>query len=150
MRFFALKNVRRRFKHEVSDFLTEYMEKVSDPLDDEPFAYDTERLIFCQTFNVLSQSLGDYAFSFANKAKTDLSAGFSIYHYEAITIGLQAVLDGLNPADQAQMTKLGEELKAIKLNAEFMRITSGGGKNSPGPLNERIGFVEERLTSAFG
>lgn len=149
LRFFALKNVRARFKHEVSDFLTDYMERVSDPVDDEQFSFDSERLIFEKTFNVLSKSLADYAFSFANKAKTDLSAGFSIYHFEALTLGVQPVLQKLNPDDSAQMQKLGIELKAIKLDPTFIQITTGGGKNSPGPLNDRIGFVENRLKNAF-
>ncbi len=36
-------------------------------------------------------------------------------------------------------------LKAIKLDEAFIKITQGGGKNSPGPLNDRIQFVKQRL-----
>jgi len=149
LRFFALKNVRDRFKHEVSDFLTDYMEKIADPLENEPFDYDNEQAAFQKTFRVLAEALGEYAFSFANKAKTDLSGGFSIYHYEAITIGLQTVLQKLNAADKTQMEQLAAKLREIKLDPAFVRITTGGGRNSPGPLNTRINFVADRLRDAF-
>ena len=149
LRFFALKNVRNRFKHEVSDFLTDYMEKIADPLENEPFDYDNEQAAFQKTFRVLAESLGEYAFSFANKAKTALSGGFSIYHFEAITIGLQPVLQNLDASNKAQMESLAAKLREIKLDPQFVRITTGGGRNSPGPLNTRINFVADRLRNAF-
>ena len=149
LRFFALKNRREKFKHEVSDFLTEYMEDVADSEKSEPFDYTLEKACFRKTFEALQKTLVDYSFAFANRAKTDLSAGFSIYHYEALTIGLQNVLDRINLEDPAVVSKLKQQLRAIKLDPEFMRITTGGGRNSPGPLNDRISFVEQRLENAF-
>jgi hypothetical protein len=149
VRFFALKNRRDKFKHEVADFLTEYMEDVADPTRPEVFAYEAELSVFEKTFGLLQQSLGEYAFAFANKARSDLSAGFSIYHFEGITIGLQAVLDKLDLANAAHIEKLRDTLRAIKLDAEFIAITTGGGKNSPGPLQQRISFVANRLGNAF-
>ena len=99
MRFFALNDRRDKFKHEVSEFLTEYMEGVVDPDKPEQFDYAMETVNFRRTFEVLKQTLGEYSFAFANRAKNDLSAGFSIYHDEAITIGLQAILDQLDLTD---------------------------------------------------
>jgi hypothetical protein len=149
LRFLALKNRRERFKHEVSDFLTEYMEEVSDPQKPAHFDYVREEQIFTKTFGALQKALGEYSFAFANRAKNDLSAGFSIYHFEAITIGIQSVLDRLDTDDAALMTRLRDTLRSTKLNKEFIAITTGGGKNSPGPLNQRIGFVEGKLRDAF-
>jgi hypothetical protein len=149
LRFFALKNRREKFKHEVSDFLTEYMEDVADSEKSEHFDYSLEKARFQKTFEALQKTLVDYSFAFANRAKTDLSAGFSIYHYEALTIGLQTVLNRIDLEDPAVVSKLKQELRAIKLDPEFMRITTGGGRNSPGPLNDRISFVEQRLKYAF-
>lgn len=150
LRFFALKNRRDKFKHEVSDFLTEYMEDVCDPLKTETFDYASESEIFSKTFAILAASLNEYSFSFAKKSGLELSAGFGIYHFEAITIGMQPVLSKLDENDAAQMSDFADTLKAIKLDPEFIRITSGGGKNSPGPLRDRINFIQERLTRAFG
>ena len=87
--------------------------------------------------------------AFANKKRSDLSGGFSIYHFEAITIGMQAVLDRITFGDQTATEQLREVLRAVKLDPEFIRLTSGGGKNSPGPLNDRINFVTSKLTDAF-
>lgn len=149
LRFFALKNRREKFKHEVSDFLTEYMENVADPQHLENFDYEKEKGCFEKTFEALQKSLAEYSFAFANRARTNLSAGFSIYHYEAITIGLQTVLDRLDLGNPRVVSKLEGELRAIKLDPEFIGITTGGGKNSPGPMSERIGFVKKRLNNAF-
>jgi hypothetical protein len=41
--------------------------------------------------------------------------------------------------------RLKSEFIAIKLDPDFIRMTTGGGKNSPGPLADRISFVQERV-----
>lgn len=149
LRFFALKNVQAKFKHDVSDFLTEYMEAVADPDDATPFDYGEEEAIFRKTFQVLDKALGEKSFAFRNKAGNDLSAGFSIYHFEAITIGLQSVIGKLSSDNEEQMQLLGERLKAVKLEDGFAKMTQGGGKNSPGLLAERINVVSQALENAF-
>jgi hypothetical protein len=147
LRFFAFKNSREKFRHDVKDFLTEYMEAVSEP--DErlrtTFDYDAQRAAFNKTFQILGQTLGERAFSYPNRQRTDLTRSFSVYHFEAFTIGLQSRLDMINPADEQLNRRLRDVLRQIKLDPEFIRITTGGGKNSPGPLNERIGFVQRRI-----
>jgi hypothetical protein len=150
LRFFALKNRRDRFKHEVSDFLTEYMEEIADPEMPRTFGYPEEEKVFRRTFKALNKTLGDMAFAIAYKTRDRLTAGFGAYHFEAITIGLQTILDRLDLDDDAVIAPLKEALMAIKLDREFVEMTTGGGKNSPGPLNARIGFVEKRLRNAFG
>lgn len=149
LRFFAFKNYRDKFKHDVDDFFTEYMEGVSDPSKAFPFDYAAEREIFLKTFTILDKTLADRSFTYANKARTKLTGGFSAYHYEAITVGLQAALGSLDPANQGQMTRLAEELERIKLDPKFVLITTGGGKNSPGPLRERIDFVKNRVAAVI-
>jgi hypothetical protein len=150
LRFFALKNNGARFVHSVADFLTDFAEGVADPQRGEPpFDYDAERAIFRKTFALLAASIGELAFGFANRSKDQLSLSFSIYHFEAVTIGLQRVIDKLDPGNSAQMQKLDTILRAIKLDTKFQSLTTGGGKNSPGPLKGRIDFVGERLADAF-
>lgn len=85
LRFFAFKNHRNNFRHD--DFLTKYMESMSDPTAPAIFNYELEEAIFMKTFKMLGLALGDEAFSYANKARTKLTGGFSVYHYEAFTIG---------------------------------------------------------------
>lgn len=145
LRFFALKNYQDKFKHDVSDFLTEYLESVSDPELPVQFDYTSERAIFEKTFEMLAVTLEHKAFSRADKNLTKLISGFGIYHFEAFSIGLQRVLDRLNAADAKQMDGLKNVLTEIKLDKSFVELTSGGGKNSPGPLRDRINFVADRL-----
>jgi hypothetical protein len=145
LRFFAMKNARAAFKHDVGDFLTEYMEQVSDPEVALQFDFDEERAIFERTFAVLSAALGELAFTYANKARSALTHGFSVYHFEAITLGIQSRVNNIAPDNPNQVGKLKSVLTSIKLDDDFIRITTGGGKNSPGPLNERIMFVQNRV-----
>ena len=147
LRFFAFKNDQGSFSHDVSDFLTEYMEKVSDPQGElaAQFNYEEERNNFQKTFAILSATLGESAFTYANPSKTALTKGFSVYHFEAVTVGIQAHLARLDSTNKEQMQRLSETLKATKLDGDFVKSTTGGGKNSPGPLNQRIGFIRDRL-----
>ncbi len=145
LRFFALKNWRQQFSHDVGDFLTEYMERVSDPEDPMPFDYVAERKIFERSFSILAGALGDRAFSRANSSASDLIRGFGIYHYEAFTIGIQGFLEKFDVESDAGRAKAGVFFREIKLNSAFIELTKGGGKNSPGPLAERIGFVASEL-----
>ena len=145
LRFFALKNYRQFFKHDVGDFLTEYMEKVSDQEVRLPFDFAAERATFNRTFAALDGALGDRAFAYANQARDDLTRAFSVYHFEAITLGMQSRLHALDPADGVLMNRLRDILKQIKFDPAFIRLTTGGGKNSPGQLTERIDFVKARL-----
>jgi hypothetical protein len=64
-------------------------------------------------------------------------------------VGLQEVLNKIDPDDGAAIAKVKSCLEAIKLDPEFIKITTGGGKNSPGPLNNRINFVAARLKNEF-
>ncbi|MDR6410738.1 DUF262 domain-containing protein [Paraburkholderia terricola] len=149
LRYFAFKNWRARFKHDVADFLTEYMEAVADPDHAENFDYEAEKLVFERTFNILNVTLGEQAFSRANRTRTDLIAGFGIYQYEAFTLGIQPHLNVIEIDSHAGVSKVRDLFRAIKLNAEFAEITTGGGKNSPGLLNQRVGFVENRVAAAY-
>src|ERR1700676_614838 len=145
LRFFAMKNYRQAFKHDVGDFLTEYMERVSDQENRLPFDFVAARAIFERTFSVLDRALLDRAFAYANKARDQLTRGFSVYHYEAITLGVQSRLAALDPADDDLMRTLREVLRDIKLDPAFIKLTTGGGKNSPGQLKERIAFVQAKV-----
>src|SRR5689334_12021035 len=57
LRFFAFRNDRDDFKHDVADFLTEYMEGVSETEEENRIAFDYEeqRAAFLKTFHILAQ-----------------------------------------------------------------------------------------------
>lgn len=145
LRFFAMKNYRDAFKHDVGDFLTEYMEIVSDPTTAYIFDFAAEQATFERTFSMLAAALEELAFTYANQGRDAMTRGFSVYHFEAITLGIQSRVDFIDPHNASQVDILRDVLTDIKLDPEFIRKTTGGGKNSPGQLRERISFVQTRV-----
>lgn len=144
LRFFSLKNYRENFKHDVADFLTEYMEKVTDPEEsDVVFSYYTEEGVFDKTFKILSKTLGEK--SFGRLGRSGIQSNFSVYHFESICIGLQTAIDDIDPENSTHLEKVKLVLREVKSDQRFISATTGGGKNSPGPLRERIAIVEEKL-----
>jgi len=126
------------------------MEVVSDPDKPADFDYEKEGAAFKKTFHILKRALSDRAFGRANPAKAgELVRGFGIYHFEAFTMGLQPFLDKADVDQPAGLQKVREVLMGIKLDPGFIELTTGGGKNSPGPLGQRIAFVEERLGASL-
>ena len=121
------------------------MEAVSDPSIQLDFDFDSERANFRKTFQVFATVMGDRAFGRANKNLDKVGRSFSIYHYEAFTIGVQTCIDRINSDDSSQLQLLQDVITDIKLSQEFVDLTTGGGKNSPGPLRDRISYVQERI-----
>jgi hypothetical protein len=142
LRFFAFRNNLDGFKHDIADFLTEYMEGVSDPSEPTAFNYNEQEAAFSKTFSILAAALGEEAFAYANKQTKKLTKGFGVLQFEAFTIGLQPHLDRLDPTDPAIMGRLGTRLRALKIDGPFIEATTGGGKNSPGLLKARIKWVD--------
>ena len=151
LRFFALKNNYDGFSHDVNIFLTDYMERVSEPNNKAPdkiiFDYLYEEDVFAKTFFVMNATLGDKSFGLVNKSK--VTKVFSVYHYEAFTIGLQSVIKKINISDSSELKKIHASFLAIKHDANFKKIITGGGKNSKGPLKQRVDFVRNILSDLY-
>ncbi|QVL30784.1 DUF262 domain-containing protein [Telmatocola sphagniphila] len=147
LRFFAFKNWPDKYSHEIGSFLTEYMEAVTDPLKGVPFDYTSERLKFKKTFGVLRACLGSDAFYMVVKRSTGTQSKypFSVLHYEAFTLGLQSHLERLDLTNSSQIEKMKSEATKIKYDEEFIKLTTGGGKNTKGSLTKRIQFVSDRI-----
>lgn len=144
LRFFAIKNNQARYVKEIGDFLTEYMEAVSDPETESEFNYAKEEEDFKTTFKVLNEALGEQAFSGVNKQGTPMSY-FSALHFEALTIGIQKHLAELAKANEALKKGFRDALDALKRDSEFQRQTKGGGKNYAAAMRKRIELVEKRV-----
>ena len=143
LRYFAVKNDMASFVHDVSAFLTNYMEKValSDSKSCPIFNYEVEEKMFSDTFRILNRILGEQAFSAPKKA-SDTLVGFNVYHFEVISCAMQEILlKGVDICDDDLKRKIIE----IKLDPEFRKQTTGGGKNSIGALLARYNFAVEKL-----
>lgn len=152
LRFFTFKNNSGEYKHDVGDFMTSYMEKISDPNNNSYiFKYDEERTIFEKTFKILNSTLGEDAFARSNERGT-LVESLSPYHYEAFTIGIQKWLNNIDETscrDQEFFNKLKTIFISIKTDSSFKQLTTGGGKNTPRQLQNRVQFVEEQVGVLF-
>ena len=148
LRFFAFKNNRDEYVHDVSDFMTDYMESIADPEIGLPFNYDNEREVFLRTFAILASLLEDRAFGWVNRTGT-IVRGFAVYHFEAFTLGIQPFLNRIDLINIGQVETLRGVMEGIKRDQAFQEITSGGGRNSKGALDRRIDFVRNALESVL-
>ncbi|MFC5752998.1 DUF262 domain-containing protein [Actinomadura rugatobispora] len=150
LRFFAYKNSLDTYIHDVADFLTEYMEDVSDPDSETSFEYSKERIVFEKTFLVLrlisdKLEIDSKIFGTVNPATGEPRGQFSVYHYEGITLGLQAVIDKVNVEDDEQIGRLAAVVKTGKADRDFLKH-GGGGKNYRNPLLARIMYFSDRFS----
>jgi len=123
LRFFSFKNNRENYIHEVGTFLTEFMEAASDvAAAGIVFDYEAEKGTFKKTFAVLKQSLGDDAFSHIDRRGR--TQPFSVYHFEAFTLGLQPLLGRFDPTDAQQMVALKAKCSRSRIPAALFAITS--------------------------
>jgi hypothetical protein len=125
------------------------MEAVSDPDVKIDFNYEQERSIFTKTFKILASTLGEKAFGYANTTRTKITRAFGILQFEALSLGMQPVLSKINPDDREHLEKFTKLITEMKLTADYITLTTGGGKNSRSQLKNRVDYVENGLNKIF-
>ncbi|UUV35790.1 DUF262 domain-containing protein [Amycolatopsis roodepoortensis] len=152
LRFFALKNDFLSYVHDVSEFLTDYMEKVSDPDDSTAFDFDSERAVFAKTFSILKKisdilNIDSRIFGTIGRGNEPRSQ-FSVYHFEGLSLGLQSVLSIVDLDDAEQLEKLAAVARKGKSDQEFLKH-GGAGKNYRTPTRARIAYFADRFSAAL-
>jgi hypothetical protein len=152
LRFFALKNDFHNYVHDVADFLTDYMEAVSDPQSEVSFNYEHERAIFKKTFLILKNISDEWGIDskiFGSMGTGSKPRGqFSVYHYEGLTLGIQSVLDQVDPNNPDHIRALTAVVESGKPDVDFLKH-GGGGKNYRNPLGARVDYFANRFRSAL-
>ncbi len=148
LRFFAFKNYRDYYVHDISPFLTSYLEGVSRVGNLQlEFRYDQEQTVFDKTFRLLAAASGENTFrAYTQNAGT---GAFRSLLYEAISIGIQDILPHINPENDNHISVLAAALDDLKKDSAFRSLTTGGGKNTLNLLNKRIDKVREFLHNHF-
>jgi Protein of unknown function DUF262 len=142
LRFFAFKNYRDYYTHDIRPFLTSYLEGVSRVGNLQlEFNYDQEETIFGKTFRVLAMATGENTFR-AFTPNTGTGAFRSLL-YEAISIGIQDVLPLLDHENAEHIGTLSDALIQLKNDPQFQNLTTGGGKNTIGQLTKRVDKVRK-------
>ncbi|OOW10246.1 hypothetical protein MF4642_07815 [Acinetobacter sp. MF4642] len=145
LRFFTFLNNRDAFKHDIRDFMTEYMEQVSDPDHNREFDFIAQEQIFNKTFEILAKVLGNQSFSRANINRTKLASMFIVYQFESFALGIQDHLEAIDISTEKKCEKLKSFFTEIKLDEDYINLTTGGGKNTPNALNARVNFVSDKI-----
>ena len=145
LRFFTFLNNRDAFKHDIRDFMTEYMEQVSDPDHSREFNFTIQKQIFEKTFEILAKVLGNQSFSRANVNRTKLASMFTVYQFESFALGIQSHLEELDVSTEEKCQRLKSFFTDIKLDDDYINLTTGGGKNTPNALNARVNFVSDKI-----
>lgn len=147
LRFFAFKNRRNAFVHDVDPFIDRFVELVSGAASPPIFFdYLLEEATFKKTFDILFNSTGDKSFTFAT-ATGNLSRGFSANHFEGVTLGIQDSINELDPHNTNQMLHLKSALEGARVSEEFKDATKGGGNNTPKQLRARITIITNAVKS---
>lgn len=149
LRFFAFKNWYEKYKKDVGDFITEYMEAVSGLSETrEGFDYKVEEVTFKKTFDALYTILGADAFSKMNAKGTFVSV-FIVYQYEAFILGIQSYLGKIDLSNRTQLKELKKLFNDLKADKSFNNLVTGGGKNTRAKMKLRVGRVEDCLKQYF-
>jgi hypothetical protein len=113
LRFFAFKNNFGTFRHDISPFLTDYMERVTDSTSPRHivFDYNIEKTAFDRTFGLLAATLGDDSCR-AHRGGRYIG-GFSMHHFEAFSLGVAKVIDRVDLANQKHVTAIKVALEAL-------------------------------------
>ena len=148
MKFFAFKNNSDNYIKNIGDFLDDYMESVALPEQEKnhvDFNYSEEEVVFKKVFKILTLAMGEQAFSSNNKARDGLQNNFRSYHYEVFPQALIPLIDVIDADNDEHISLVKEVIIAIKLDPEFISMTTGGGKNTKNALDERIKFASDKL-----
>jgi len=124
LRYFAMKNFTTHFKHDVSIFLTNYMEEVTRGTT--TFDYDKEERLFCRVFQALNKAL-EPGEGFRAKTEENKSIGpFSPALYEMVTVGVATNIERIESITEGELkNKVIELIKRAK-----EKSLTGAGSNS--------------------
>ncbi|MEU2683634.1 DUF262 domain-containing protein [Streptomyces hygroscopicus] len=154
LRFFAFKNAGAGYRHDIADFMTDYMEAVSDPTGPETFDFPSEKATFEKTFRVIKAvgdrlEIGPRIFGTVDARTGEPRWQFSVYHYEGIVLGLQKVIDSVEVGNETHVGALADVVKKGKSDPAF-RAATGGGKNDRISLRTRVSYFSDRFSEALG
>jgi len=119
LRYFAIKNNVDEYKYPVSEYLTNFMEFMSD--DNTSFDYSSEEVIFNKTFQLINKTLGDSAFS-PLIAGTKPKNQFVLYYFDGIAGSFCKLYSQI---EKENYDKIGQKINDIKNGTEIKSYTTG-------------------------
>ena len=118
LRFFAIKNDIDNYKYPVTEYLTRYLEKITE--GNITFDFDEEKKVFGQKFGFIKEYLGEEAFS-GKTSSGIIRNEFVLYYFDGITVSVANLIGKITECDCVQKvvetineTKYGPELQSYK------------------------------------
>jgi hypothetical protein len=149
LRFFAYSNKYQKFKHDVTNFLDDYLNEKNDEWGNTEIS-ETESSKYEQEFISMLNFVGRY---FPNNFKKSNSSDRKIarIRFEAISVGTNLALR-MNPDLHPDKSKLQYYLEEYKDDAQsnltpFERLTETHGSNNKGRLAARVEYIRDLLLS---
>lgn len=140
LRFFAVKNNLEQFRFPVSEYLTDYLEKITSK--EIYFDYLSEKQTFERTFKIINESMGDSAFSSITKAK-NIKNDFVTYLFDGISIAIAHLQDKID--DTQNNNDISDIIYDIKIGNELQNYKTGTFSS----LSKRIALFEEGVKSVI-
>lgn len=148
LRFLILKNTRSitsSMLEDVGNFLTSEMINIFTPESDpsestKQFDFDSEKNIFCKTFELLNRALSENSFKRYEKGK--YIGAFSLSIYEILSIGLSKHLEKYDINNNDDIRKIQEISMHLPTNDTF-REASGSGTRASRRLPQFIELADQ-------
>lgn len=136
LRFFAIKNDIDNYKYPVTEYLTRYLEKMTEK---DIFDYKKEKEIFDATFKFINKNWKEDAFAgktVSGSAKNE----FVLYYYDGITVSIANLIEQLKKCENVQLVI--EKINEIKFGKELQPYKTG----SINGVRTRIRLFEEGVS----
>ena len=140
LRFFAIKNSIEAYKYPVTEYLTNFLEKMT--VKEGYFDYDAEEAIFNKTFRLINKHWGENAFSLKT-TNGNYRNDFVLYCFDGISIPIAMYVDSL---DEGNMSEIVKEFDSIKFGDQIQSYKTG----SVNGLRTRIRMFTEGVEKIIG
>lgn len=138
LRFFALMNSRDSFRGNIEEWLDGYMESVL--FERSEFDRNSMSLLFKKTFELISEKLGDQAFTRFN-THGEATGRLAPAYYEAVCVAFVERYDDLvGVSADVLLSRL-----QTAFESEAFKSATGPGANTIPKLHQRIKVVQEHL-----
>lgn len=120
LRFFAIKNDIDSYRYPVTEYLTQYLEKMTT--NPQCFDFGKEKVLFERVFNFINTHMGEDIFS-SIIASGRTKADFVLYYFDAIAIPLAIHINEI--LDVNRTTEIVDYIKHYKTSQELKQYKTG-------------------------
>lgn len=141
LRFFAIKNNLDGYRYPVTEFLTKYLEVMTQ--DRAKFDFIKEKEIFDKTFRYINTKIGQSAFSGYTKDH-HLRRELTLYYFDSISISIAKHIDRILQLDDQNL--VANAIEDLKSSDDLNNYKTG----SINGVRSRMELVSKAISDAIG